>query len=64
MTEDEIRADERERCYAGLRSYAESYVEKWGPIVGEDHAKADAWNILVAARRVCKPKRPESETDQ
>jgi len=53
MTEDEIRADERAKCLAGLKVQADKYVETWGPIIGQDAAKADAWNILVAAQRVC-----------
>lgn len=53
MSEAEIRVDERARCLQGLEIYAQQYVEKWAPIVGADMAKADAWNILVAARRVC-----------
>lgn len=53
MTEAEIRADERAKCFEGLKVQADMYVEQWGPIIGYDDAKADAWNILVAAKRVC-----------
>ncbi len=54
MTEAEIRADERAKCIAELEQQANAYVEKWAPILGEDHAKADAFNILVAAKRLSK----------
>lgn len=57
MTEAEIRADERAKCIAELEAQAAAYVEKWTPILGGDHAKADAFNILVAARRLIPPKR-------
>lgn len=52
MTESEIRADERARCYEDLEALAVEYIEKWTPIVGADAAKADAWNVLVAADRM------------
>lgn len=60
MTEAEIRADERRKVYAELQTYSVEYVEKWTPLVGADQAKADAWNILVAARRVTEqqPEKP------
>ena len=59
MTEAEIRADERAKCIAELEAQTDAYVEKWSSIIGEDHAKADAFNILVAARRLL-PDRCES----
>lgn len=46
------RADERQKVCAELEAYSVWYVEKWSPLIGEDRAKADAWNILVAAKRV------------
>jgi hypothetical protein len=52
MTEAEIRADERAKCVSELETQANAYVEKWSPILGADAAKADAWNLLVAARRL------------
>jgi hypothetical protein len=53
MTEAEIRADERAKVLEGMKIQADEYVAKWGPILGWDAAKADAWNIRVAAQRVC-----------
>lgn len=50
--EKRIRADERAKCIRELEEQANAYVEKWAPIIGQDHAKADAFNILVAARRL------------
>lgn len=58
--EAEARADERQKVRAELEAYSVWYVEKWSPIVGEDRAKAEAWNILVAARRVTEQRSPES----
>lgn len=52
MTEIEIRADERAKCVAEVEAQANEYLAKWGPILGEDAAKADAWNLIVAARRL------------
>lgn len=52
MTEAEIRADERRRIIEELNAYSVAYVEKWTPIVGDIRAKADAWNITVAAGRL------------
>lgn len=52
MDERTIRADERAQCVAVLRALADEYVDYWGPTVGYDAAKADAWNIRVAAQRM------------
>lgn len=52
MNEAEIRADERAKCIAEVEAQANEYLAKWGPIVGDDAAKAEAWNLLVAARRL------------
>lgn len=52
MTEAEVRADERAKCVSELEAQACEYVEKWTPTLGADAAKADAWNLLVAARRL------------
>ncbi len=52
MTEAEIRADERRKIIEELNTYTVTYVEKWAPIVGDTRAKADAWNITVAAGRL------------
>lgn len=57
MTEAEIRADERAKCVSELEAQANDYVEKWTPILGADAAKADAWNLLVAASRL-RPNNP------
>jgi hypothetical protein len=52
MTEAEIRADERRACAAVLGELADEYVNNWGPTLGWDDAKADAWNIKVASMRM------------
>lgn len=53
--ESRIRADERAKILLEFEIYAHEYVEKWAKIVGHDQAKAAAWNIIVASRRVCSP---------
>ena len=58
VDEAAIRADERAKCVAELEQHASEYVMRMGPIVGWDDAKADGWNILVAARRL----KPDSAT--
>jgi hypothetical protein len=54
MTEDEIRADERELCAKLLERYAQDYVSKWeslSPRNADEH-KAEGWRILVCASKV------------
>lgn len=62
MNEAEIRADERAKCVAELEVQASAYVDRWGPIVGWDDAKATGWNISVAAKRLL-PKQPSASGD-
>jgi hypothetical protein len=52
MDEAAIRADERRACAQLLSDLADEYVTQWGPTVGWDQAKADAWNIKVATARM------------
>lgn len=52
MTEDEIRLDERIKCASEIEAYAYAFESKWSGIVGENRAKAGAWDIIVAARRL------------
>ena len=52
VDEAAIRADERAKIVAELEQYATDFVVKWGPITGWDDAKASAWNICVAAKRL------------
>src|SRR6185312_11542031 len=51
-TERRIRADERRRCMSELESLAQEYVERWAKIVGEDKAKAVAFDIVSCARQL------------
>lgn len=53
--ESYIRADERRRCIAQLRTIADEYVEKWTPIIGADRAKACALDIESAAMKLGQP---------
>ncbi len=50
MDEQAIRADERAKCVAVLSAIADEYVDRWAPTMGYNAAKADAWNIIVAAQ--------------
>jgi hypothetical protein len=62
MNEAAIRADERAKVVAELETYANLYVDHWGPIVGWDDAKATGWNISVAARGLL-PKQPSANAE-
>jgi hypothetical protein len=46
MTEEEIRADERERCRTIIETYAIRHVEQGK---GSKASKVRGWQILVAA---------------
>jgi threonine synthase len=54
MTEEEIRADEREQCAKLLEQYAQDYVNKWESLLPRqaDEHKAEGWRILVCAAKV------------
>lgn len=41
---------ERARCIAVIEDRAQKCLEKWGPIIGEDRAKARAFDILLASK--------------
>lgn len=51
-TELRIRADERRRCMSELEALAQEYIERWAKIMGEDRAKACAFDIVSCARRL------------
>jgi len=50
--ERRVRADERRRCMSELEVLAQEYVTRWTAIIGEDRAKACAFDILSVARRL------------
>lgn len=50
--ERRIRADERRRCMTEIEELASQYVERWTRILGEDRAKACAFDIVSCARRL------------
>lgn len=52
MDEQSIRLDERIKCASEIEAFAYAYESKWSPIVGENRAKAGAWDIIVAARKL------------
>lgn len=50
--ERRVRADERRRCMTELEELAVEYVYRWAKIIGEDRAKACAFDIVSCARRL------------
>lgn len=48
--EKRIRADERRRCISELEALASQYVDRWSRIIGEERAKACAFDIVSCTR--------------
>lgn len=58
--EAEIRADERAKCVAEIKAFAQARVDRWTSITpdAEDDHKAEGWAILMAAAHIEKPTPP------
>ncbi len=48
----ELLLAERRRIASEIEKAADAYMTKWTPIVGEDRAKAGAWDILLLAKNI------------
>lgn len=65
MTDEEIRLDARIKCAALMEGYAYQFEDKWTGIVGANRAKAGAFDIICAARRLLpiEPAQPSSASE-
>lgn len=60
--EAKIRADERAKSILVLELAARTYVDRWTPIVGEEHAKACAFDLLAEVQRLRQPNDSSAES--